>query len=157
MLWLIGLIPGFRQTACNSMRPRRETDLCRGSLQGRVELSSSEFLRCYWRQLVYALTTHLGRNNIANGTKCGSMGVFYLPSGVLLWHRPWCHLIVQCPRMRAQYLSYLDQWESSTLCTIQVVEGEPECSERTVENTVEVPEETCSLEPTTECKNETIR
>ena len=39
----------------------------------------------------------------------------------------------------------------------QVVEGEPQCSERTVENTVEVPEETCSLEPTTECKNETIR
>merc|ERR1712038_1030840 len=38
----------------------------------------------------------------------------------------------------------------------QVVEGEPECYERTVENIVEVPEETCSLEPTTECKNETI-
>ena len=39
----------------------------------------------------------------------------------------------------------------------QVVEGEPQCSERTLENTVEVPEETCSLEPTRECKNETIR
>ena len=38
-----------------------------------------------------------------------------------------------------------------------MVEGEPECYERTVENIVEVPEETCSLEPTTECKNETIR
>ena len=46
--------------------------------------------------------------------------------------------------------------ESSPLCC-QVVEGEPECYERTVENIVEVPEETCSLEPTTECKNETIR
>ena len=40
---------------------------------------------------------------------------------------------------------------------MQVVEGEPECFEKVVENGVQVPEETCSMEPTTECKNVTIR
>ena len=39
----------------------------------------------------------------------------------------------------------------------RVVEGEPHCYQRTVENVVEVPEETCSLEPIRECRNETIR
>jgi len=37
-----------------------------------------------------------------------------------------------------------------------IVEGEPECAEKTVENTVETPEETCSMEPVEECKNVTI-
>ena len=40
---------------------------------------------------------------------------------------------------------------------MQVVEGEPECFEKVVENGVQVPEETCSMEPTTECKNVTVR
>ena len=44
-----------------------------------------------------------------------------------------------------------------TCVTMQVVEGEPECFEKVVENGVQVPEETCSMEPTTECKNVTVR
>ena len=39
----------------------------------------------------------------------------------------------------------------------KVVEGDPECFEKTVENIVQVPEETCSLEPITECREETVR
>ena len=38
-----------------------------------------------------------------------------------------------------------------------IVEGEPECMEKTVENTIESPEETCRMEPKEECKNVTIR
>merc|ERR1711976_768332 len=34
--------------------------------------------------------------------------------------------------------------------------GDPECFEKTVENIVQVPEETCSLEPITECREETV-
>ena len=39
----------------------------------------------------------------------------------------------------------------------KIVEGDPECFEKTVENVVKVPEETCSMEPNTECRNVTIR
>lgn len=39
----------------------------------------------------------------------------------------------------------------------RVVEGEPECYQNVKENVVQVPEETCSLEPTKECRNETVR
>ena len=38
-----------------------------------------------------------------------------------------------------------------------MVEGEPECFEKAVENTVKVPEETCTMEPNTECRNVTVR
>lgn len=37
-----------------------------------------------------------------------------------------------------------------------IVEGEPECAERTIENTVDVPEETCNMEPVEECRNVTV-
>ena len=39
----------------------------------------------------------------------------------------------------------------------RVVEGEPKCYQDIKENVVQVPEETCSLEPTRECRNETVR
>merc|ERR1719244_1157355 len=35
------------------------------------------------------------------------------------------------------------------------VEGELECREATIENTIEVPEETCTMDPQEECKNVT--
>ena len=67
--------------------------------------------------------------------------------------------------------------EKRTICaedSCHVVEGEPEvregvetagdthnyhskCMEKTVENTIDTPEETCSMEPVEECKNVTIR
>ena len=31
------------------------------------------------------------------------------------------------------------------------------CMEKTVENTIDIPEETCNLEPVKECRNVTIR
>lgn len=50
--------------------------------------------------------------------------------------------------------------QQRTICAedkCKIVEGEPECYEKTVENVVQVPEEICSLEPTEECRNVTIR
>ena len=47
-----------------------------------------------------------------------------------------------------------------TICAedkCKIVEGDIECFEKTVENVIQVPEETCILEPNTECRNETVR
>ena len=37
-----------------------------------------------------------------------------------------------------------------------MVEGEEECEDEVVENTVSVPEETCAMDPETVCKNMTV-
>ena len=37
-----------------------------------------------------------------------------------------------------------------------MVEGEEECEDEVVENTVSVPEETCAMDPETVCKNVTV-
>ena len=42
------------------------------------------------------------------------MGAFWMPLGVLLWHRPW-RQPSKVPPIRAQALDNLDQWECSTL------------------------------------------
>ena len=37
-----------------------------------------------------------------------------------------------------------------------MVEGEEECEDEVVENTVTVPEESCAMDPETVCRNQTI-
>ena len=47
-----------------------------------------------------------------------------------------------------------------TICArdhCRLVEGEEECQEFLVENTIDSPEETCTMEPTQDCKNVTTR
>ena len=47
-----------------------------------------------------------------------------------------------------------------TICArdhCRLVEGEEQCQEFLVENTIDSPEETCTMEPTQDCRNVTTR